>query len=101
MIMAKRDDRWQIWKIALTAAACAVVSVVMFWLSTVAEPAEVVTDENEPVPLLTVPSFLQMLGAAVAILTILAVVWLVYRIRESRIPVWERKKPRKRRRRRR
>lgn len=98
--MAKRDHRWQIWKIALAAGACAVVSVVLFWLSAVAEPAEVVTDENEPVPLLTVPSFLQMLGAAVAILTILAVVWLIYRIRESRIPVWERKKPRKRRRRR-
>ena len=98
--MAKQDRRWQIWKIALAATACAVGSVALFWLSTIAKPAEVVTDENEPVALLTVPSFLQMLGAAVAILAALALVWLIYRIRESRIPVWERKKPRKRRRRR-
>ena len=63
-------------------------------------PPATETGDEENVALLTVPTFLQMMGAAAAMLTVLAVIWLVYRIRQSRIPVWERKKPRKRRRRR-
>lgn len=98
--MTRRDQRWPIWKIALAVAGCASTCALLLWLSAVAAPPETETAKGTETPVLTVPTFLQMSGAAVGMLTILGVIWLVSRIRESRIPVWERKKPRKRRRRR-
>lgn len=98
--MVKRDRGWSIWKIALAAAGCAAVSAALFWLSVIAAPPTTEAGDEEDVALLTVPTFLQMMGTALAMLAALAVGWLVYRVRQSRIPVWERKKPRKRRRRR-
>ena len=98
--MTKRDERWPIWKIALAVAGCAAACALLLWLSAVAATPETETAKGQEARMLTVPTLLQMLGAAIGMLTILGVVWLVSRIRESRIPVWERKKPRKRRRRR-
>jgi hypothetical protein len=98
--MVRRDQRWPIWKIALAVAGCGSACALLLWLSTVAAPPETESAEAQETAMLTVPIFLQMTGTAVGMLTILGVIWLVSRIRESRIPVWERKKPRKRRKRR-
>ena len=98
--MTKRDQRWPIWKIAVTAAALVLGAAVLFVLSIVAAPLADSPEGATQRPMLTVPTFLVMIGGAVSILAVLSIGWLIYRIHESRIPVWERKKPRKRRRRR-
>ena len=99
--MGKSNSPWPTWKIALVVAGCVAGSVALFWLSAIAAPSQPDNDEEQKMTLITVPAFLQILGATVGILALLAAAWLVYRIRLDRIPVWERKKPRKRRKRRR
>ena len=98
--MAKRDQRWPIWKIATTAAGLVAAAVLLFVLSTLAGEPEVLDDDSAQPPLLTVSTFLIMLGTGLSMLAALSIGWLIWRIRESRIPVWERKKPRRRRRKR-
>lgn len=96
--MGKRTTRWPIWKIALTAGGCAAAAVILFWLSVFMGTC--VPDETDPASqaqLLTFPGFIMVLGVAATMLSILCIIWLVVRIREARIPPWERgKKSRKR-----
>ena len=99
--MSKRTQRWPIWKIAVTALGCAIVAGALFWLSFVLTPPETRTqDESASQTLMTVPAFLLMRAAAVSMLAVLAIGWLVYRLYDARIPAWQKKDRRKRRRRR-
>ena len=97
--MGKKSTRWPIWKIALAMGGCAAAAVALFWLSVFM--GTVVPDETDPASqsqFLTLPGFILVLGVAATMLAILCVIWLVVRIRESRIPPWERGKKKTRRR---
>ncbi|HUU82149.1 MAG TPA: hypothetical protein VM243_01475 [Phycisphaerae bacterium] len=95
--MAKKDTRWPMWRIAAAAAGCTVASVALFWLAVLAGSPVGEGEDDWSGPLMTVPRFMQMMASALAMLAVMALGWLIYRVRESRIPVWKRK-PRKRRR---
>jgi peptidoglycan/LPS O-acetylase OafA/YrhL len=98
--MSKRTERWPIWKIAITALGSAVVAGALFWLSSVLTPPETQTqDESGSQALMTVPAFLLMMATAVSMLAVLAIGWLAYRLYDARIPAWQKKGRRKRRRR--
>ncbi len=96
--MSKPDRRWPMWKLALAAAGLGAASATLIVLSFVLEEPTRSDGDAAPGPLLSVPTFLLMMGVGIGMLAGLAVGWWIYRIHESRIPVWERKKPRKRRR---
>jgi hypothetical protein len=68
----------------------------MFVLSPMAET----DDDAAGQAVITVPTFLIMLGVAFGMLSALSVLWLVLRVREARMPVWERNERRRKRRRR-
>ena len=97
--MAKQDQRWPMWKIATAVVGLVAGAVLLFVLSTFVEEPEVPDNGSAGPPLLTVPTFLIMLGVGLSMLAALSIGWLIWRIRESRIPIWERKKPRRRKRR--
>ena len=100
--MKKQAKRWPIWKIAVTDAGCAAAAVVLFWLSSWIYKSDV-EQESGPFgrnPTLSVSNILMAVGVVATALCLLGVVWLAIRIRESRIPAWEkpRKRPHKRKR---
>ena len=97
--MTKRTGRWPIWKIAAATGGCAAAAAVLFWLSAVTDQAggEQATDPLTRTPALTFSVFLMMMAIAVAILAVLGMIWLGFRIQEARTPVWERRGRRKRR----
>lgn len=90
--MTKPPDRWPLWKIVVATLGCAAVGIVLLWLSALVSGAE-----GEP-PVspgrrtrgLTFSGFLMMPGVAAAVLSLLGVVWLGFRIREARTPAWKR-----------
>jgi hypothetical protein len=94
--MSKKPKRWPMWKIGLTAALCAAGSAAMFVLSVFMRSTGEELESGEARPLLDLPDFIMILGVAGVMLTVLALLWLGLRIRESRIPPWERGKKRKR-----
>lgn len=96
--MTKRAKRWQIWKIALTTAGCAVLAVALFWLSAITDKP-VVEQPDEPVPQargLNPSSFMMMMAVLATGLTALSLFWLSARLWELRKPAWERGKKKKR-----
>jgi Na+/melibiose symporter-like transporter len=97
--MTKKGSRWPIWKIVVMAAGLALVAVVMFVLAAISGAA-VEDDAEAAQAVLTLPTFLIMLGVAFGMLSALSVLWLVLRVREARMPVWERNERRRKRRRR-
>lgn len=96
--MSKRAKRWPIWKIAVTTVGCALLSAVFFWLSPVANEAvgDHSPDPYSRAPVLTLATLSTMLAVMAAMLTLLGIIWLVARIRDSRIPAWK-KRDKKRR----
>ena len=96
--MTRRRTRWPIWKIALSTVACGLASGVLFWLSAFMDQAldERSADPLTRSPVMTVSSFIMMLGMSMGILSVLGLVWLGARIRDARTPVW--KKPGKKKR---
>jgi cytochrome bd-type quinol oxidase subunit 2 len=94
-----KSTRWPIWKIAVAAASCAGAAVLLFVLSVFLEG---VGDQPEPdavgqQQLMSLPAFVMILGVVAVMLCVLSTIWLGARIRESRIPPWERgRKKRKR-----
>ena len=96
--MRKRRKRWAIWKIALATVGCALLSGVLFWTSAFLDKAleEQGADPLTQAPVMTLSSFVMMVGMATGILSVLGVVWLIVRIQDARTPVW--KKPGKKKR---
>ena len=97
--MTKRSGRWPIWKIAAATGGCAAATALLFWLSALTNQTggEQAADPLTRSPALTFSVFLMMMGVAVAILGVLGVIWLAFRIQEARKPVWERRGRKKRR----
>ncbi len=99
--MSRRPSRWSVRRIAVTALGCVTVAAVLFWLSSVvAPPRDAAESDSRPGALMTMPTFVLMLATAVSILAVLAIGWLAYRLYDDRIPAWEKRTRRKRRRRR-
>ncbi len=100
--MSRAAGRWSKRKIGLALAICVAAAVALFWLSQVVEPEQQQDSDlsGSQRALLTVPTFLMMMGTVASMLAALSVGWLVYRIKDDRTPAWE-KKPRRRKRRRR
>ncbi len=93
----KKSTRWPIWKITAYTAACAVGCPLLFWLSRLVDQADKQsTSPGGGSPMLTISSFLMMIGIAIGMLGVLGVIWLFFRIREARTPVWKRKSKKKR-----
>ena len=97
--MARQRKRWSTWKIVVAAVGCAVLAGVLFWLSalmerTLGEPSGGPSAQPSVV---TIPSFIMILAVTAVILSVLGLVWLVLRIRDARIPVWEKRGKKKRR----
>jgi hypothetical protein len=99
-LMSKPEKRWPMWKLAATAIGFGAGAAAMFVLAVVVKEPELAGEEVGTTPFLTLATFFIMIGVALAMLALLLLGLLSYRIRESRIPVWERKKPRRRRKRR-
>ena len=97
--MSKHTTRWPIWRIAATTGGCAAVATLLFWVSAVTDQAggEQTTDPLTRTPALSFSVFLMMMAIAVAILGVLGLVWLAFRIQEARTPVWERRGKKRRR----
>lgn len=97
--MSKPPPRWAIWKIAVATAGCALGSVLLFWLSGLADAAASTstTQPAAPAQALSFPGVLFMFAIVAAILATLSLLWLVVRVQEARKPAWERG-PRKKRR---
>jgi hypothetical protein len=94
-----KSTRWPIWKIAVASVACALAAIVLFVLSFLLEDVgdSSETDVVGQQQLLSLPLFILILGVVAVMLCVLSAVWLGSRIRESRIPPWERgRKKRKR-----
>ena len=94
-----KSTRWPIWKIAVTTACCAAAAIVLFILSFLLEDVggSTETDVVGQQQLLSLPLFILILGVVAVLLCVLCALWLGSRIRESRIPPWERgRKKRKR-----
>lgn len=94
-----KATRWPMWKIAVAAAGSAVAAVILFVLSALLEGvgAQPESDAVEPQQLMSFPAFILILGVVAVMLCVLSTVWLGVRVRESRIPPWERgRKKRKR-----
>lgn len=96
--MSKQAKRWPIWKIALATGGCAVVAAVLFWLSALVEgvSGEQTTTPIRRSPALTVSSFVMMLAVGAVIFGVLGVIWLAFRIREARMPAWDRRAKKRR-----
>jgi hypothetical protein len=90
--MAKQRQRWPIWKIAAATLGCGSLAAVLFWLSGLADrpAAGQAADPSTRTPVLTLPAFIMMLGMMSAILGVLGVVWLAFRVREALTPAWKR-----------
>ena len=88
--MTKPVKRWPIWKIAVATVGCALLAGVLLWFSLFIQP-DAAADPDTPNPAMTLPSFLMMLATAAGLLSLLCLVWLMLRIRESRIPAWKRR----------
>jgi hypothetical protein len=97
--MTKPPDRWPIWKIAVTTAGCAAGAAALYGLSVLAESAVGEPPEGPygRKPALTLPGFVMMLATGAGILSVLGIIWLVFRIREARMPAWKRPGRKKRR----
>ncbi|MBU0637412.1 MAG: hypothetical protein KKB50_00990 [Planctomycetes bacterium] len=96
--MARREKRWRIWKIGLATAGCLAATLILFWVSTLVEDDGA---NQPPGPMqrsssLTVAGFMVMIAAIAAALTLLCLIWLALRIREARLPAWERGRKKKR-----
>ncbi len=94
-----KSTRWPIWKIAAAAAGCAAMAVILFVLSVYLEK---LVGESEPAfgggrQLLSLPAFIMILGVVAVMLCVLSTLWLGLRVRESRIPPWERGRKKRRR----
>ena len=89
--MAKKSDRIALWKIVLALTGCVLVSPTLFVLGHLAEQHLPGTDDPNTgsQPMFTVGTLLMLLGAAIGLLAILAAIWLIYRIHDSRIPAWK------------
>ncbi|MCP4248006.1 MAG: hypothetical protein GY778_13240 [bacterium] len=98
--MSRPPQRWPIWKIATAALVCLASAAGLLWLSFVASvpPPEESTPQSQP--MMTLSTLLVMLSVAMAMLGVLALGWLAHRIRDDRIPAWEKRDRPKRRRRR-
>jgi len=90
--MARREQRWPIWKIAASTGGCIVAAVVLVWLSRLAErvAGPVTTNPDTRTPAMSFPAFLLMLALMAGILAVLGMLWLVLRLREASKPAWER-----------
>ncbi len=97
--MSKKSTRWPIWRIGVATGGCAVAAAVLFWASVFLEQVGAADEEATKRTLLTLPGFVLILGVVATMLTILCAIWLGARVRESRIPPWERGKKKSRRRR--
>jgi len=98
--MTSHRQRWPIWKIAAATLVCLIAAIVLFVLSVHAAPQDTSPDAARQEPLITLPTFLLMLGMLGSMLTVLGAGWLAYRIKDARTPAWE-KRPRRTRRKRR
>ena len=89
--MAKKSDRIALWKIVLALTGCVLVSPTLFVLGHLAEVHLPGTSDSNTgsQPMFTVGTLLMLLGAAIGLLAILATIWLIYRIHDSRIPAWK------------
>jgi hypothetical protein len=97
--MTKPPERWPLWKIVAATLACAAIAAVLLWLSALVGETE---GERAAAPGsrtrgLTFSGFLMMPGVAAAVLSVLGVVWLGFRIREARTPAWKRRAKKRRR----
>jgi len=100
--MSKNSAKWPMWKIILALVACAVSSVGLFVASRVVKPevqGDIPVDPSAQ-SIVTASTLLLMLSTMAGVLTVLCVVWVVFRVRDARIPPWEKNKKRPRRRRR-
>ncbi len=89
--MSKKVKRWAIWQIVAAIVGCAVAAPALFWVSTLldVDTGEQPADPLAPAPIMTISSLVTMLAMFATLLGILAIVWLVVRIRNDRIPAWE------------
>jgi len=96
--MTKREKRWPIWKIAAATAGAAALAIALFGLSVflgkAAGPAT--TNPSGQNAASTLPDLIVLLSTMVGVLTVLGLIWLGFRIREARLPVWERGQRRRR-----
>ena len=97
--MGKKVKRWPMWRFAAGAVVCAAGSVFLLWLSVFTERATVVPGAapDTPKSALSLPTLIMAFGVGALILSVLCVVWLVMRIRDARIPPWERGRKKRRR----
>ena len=98
--MSKPPPRWPTWKIAVSATAGLAAAAGLLWLSFVVAVPPPEADVPQSQPLMTLSTLLLMLSVALLLLAALALGWLVYRIRDDRIPAWEKRDRGKRKRRR-
>jgi hypothetical protein len=96
--MKKQKKRWPIWKIGLATGGCALGSLLVFTAAVIVDRAVSVggDDPTARKPVMDLPGVLAALGMAFGMLAVLGIIWLVYRIRSDRIPVWEKKVKKKR-----
>jgi len=89
--MAKKSNRIALWKIVLALIGCLLISPTLFVLGSLATQYMPGTADSNTgsQPIFTVGTLLMLLGAAIGLLAILAAIWLVYRIYDSRIPAWK------------
>ena len=96
--MSKPAKRWPIWKIAACGVGCVVAAIGLFWLWVVLDNVEgLSTNDDDLSGVLALPGFVLILGMAASMLALMSWVWLGLRIREARIPPWERKNRSRRR----
>ena len=93
-----KSTKWSMWKIILALVACAVSSVGLFIASRVVEPqiqSDVPIDPSTQ-SIITASSLLLMFSTMAGILTVLCAIWIGFRVRDARIPLWEKNKKRTR-----
>ena len=86
------------WRIAALSAGCAVVSAALVWLSRITEgpAAEQAADSQTRSAALSLSGFILLFGIATGLGAVLCAVWLAFRIRDARIPAWEKRGRKKR-----
>ncbi len=94
---SKKSKRWPKWKIVVSFACCTATSILLYLAGFMVEGQETADIDSTTQPLLDFATLLLMFSTVAGLLAVLCLIWLIYRIRLSRIPPWERGKRGKRR----
>jgi multisubunit Na+/H+ antiporter MnhE subunit len=90
IVMSKESKRTPTWKIIALAAGCAVGAVVLFALGSLSDRWLPDADSStEKAALVDLPVLLSVVAAACVLVSAIAVVWLILRIRADRTPAWQ------------